>query len=857
MSKVLKRKLFRHKYQTTTNQVPGYRAGAFLDTLRTLANVATPYTQGARMFAQPLMQRGVQFGQKVAESPAGKLAGRGIKRLGENRFVRGLGNVISAAAPIGAVGYGAKTLYDLGQSGVAASRGDFDQAKTELGEAADSAITAAYNIPFVRKGAQLYSKAGKYLGLPGEGRGLRRLAQTVTPKFTKSFLGGAGFEAGLVGADAALPDYEPNLFEEKPRAHNLFPPTPEDEAKLDGTNNNVLTQQTGETTETDRQAVVGEGEQSAVEKNASSEQELANPNVLGRDVLTASRDERNKNVVLREENPKLYEDIMAGKDGALTKEMQNQFDEQYADANAQTYSKRTDPYSTVQTDLTTLGNELQKAEYDNSKAMALVDKYAKTIDDKKKQSFEEYRKRYQEMTGDDGTNNYRDLAMFKWAMRMMSGKTTQTGMGGFFDILGRSSSALADDILAIDQSEKAQRRALADRYMNYEALFDQQKDQQLYNIFTQKLGLIQNVQEKKFLSDQDMIDKMFEINKLQIEARTDAAKLQNEAFKNYFKVGDGTTYKLPDANVFGGERMITLYQNDQKVPMFFNPAKGKLEPFMINGKLADIDKLSKVEYNATKLAEIFDQMKSIDEAMRYSDQFKKITSEEGFGDGIIGLSGSVELLLENLGDVLTQLPVAGPSLAKFLGHSELSSMMVGGDNSAFKQQLAKISDPKEAAEILKRYDDDIGRVTNRSYVLKVAKDRGIAADDEAKLAALSQLLIIEQRMKYNVAHANKAGDRLAVSDIKSAEGRTQIFTIFKSRRIIKKNYENFGIEMTGTFAKQFDKWKQFGGDPNAIARAFHDNAFVKALLAEQDMKIEQVGTEEEILERLKQQGLLR
>ena len=63
--------------------------------------------------------------------------------------------------------------------------------------------------------------------------------------------------------------------------------------------------------------------------------------------------------------------------------------------------------------------------------------------------------------------------------------------------------------------------------------------------------------------------------------------------------------------------------------------------------------------------------------------------------------------------------------------------------------------------------------------------------------------------------------------------------------------------MKENFARQFDKWKQFGGDPNAIARAFHDNEFVKESLAEQNMKIEQIGTEAEIIKRMKQQGLLR
>ena len=905
MSKVLKRKLFRHKYQTTTNQVPGYSAGAFLNTLRTLANVVTPYTQGAKMYAQPLMQRGVQFGQKVAESPAGRLAGRGIKRLGENRFVKGLGNVVAGASVPYASYSAGQTLYNLGQSGMAVGRGDFDQAKTELGEAAQSAVDTAYNIPFLRKGADLYSKGVKAIGM-GEGRGARKLAQTVTPKFTKTAAGGLGFEGGVLAADVALPDYEPNLFEEKPRAHNLFPPTPEDEAKLDSTNNNVLTQ-TGESGETERQAVVEEGGQSAVEANASETQFLVNSENLNRVYGQASKEiQKDKkdvsisDVIKRTEDPELYDKVISGGQGGIAKEMQIIFDQDFAKANAKELENI--ELNSGESSLGTAATLVENQNRDMLSSAALIADYESKLDERKKKSFDEYKKTYQEMTGDDGKNNYRDLAVLKWAMRMMSGKTSQTGLAGFFDVFGRSSAALADDIMAIDQNEKANARLMAEKYMDYEKAFETTTAANEKDIFVSKLGLAQQIEERAYQDEKQAAQNAFELDKLSKELNAKAEEARVKRMRELTQAdGKGRKYLIKDPNAFLGRRGTTVYFNKNKDPLIYgdyvdqdgNRRRGLIPYLDDKGLPVMVDKLREVKNNPTLQAKSLNRMKNAAEAMRYSRTVQDIVRKHG--TDIIGLSGELQVLYGKLTDTLSQVPGVGPGLSRALGGTNANDYVTGRSgneylgfdqvNTNFSKSLGTLTlgdglDAAEAAKtaadleklygkdwerknseaVIRMYNDDMKLVTSEGYINKIARKFKLdpaEADFADKKRALAELLIIEQRMKYLVAHANKGGDRLAVSDILNAAERTQIFPIFGDRGLVLKNYESFGDEMRKVMNTEFERYLSNGGDESVIPLMFKDNEWVIENQANQPNPRRQVISKEDAEARLKSTGVIQ
>ena len=254
-------------------------------------------------------------------------------------------------------------------------------------------------------------------------------------------------------------------------------------------------------------------------------------------------------------------------------------------------------------------------------------------------------------------------------------------------------------------------------------------------------------------------------------------------------------------------------------------------------------------------------MKMANEAMRFSKQFGDITDQ--FGDDVIGLSGAFKILQANLTDVLSQVPVAGDSLSSMLGGNNLNAYVTSGSDEEFKRELSKLAgetdsgtlvDQKEIQAILDEYDSDISKVKNRLSAVRY--NYGIKKSDKSQIEALSSLMIMEQRMKYVLAHANKAGDRLALSDIASAAQRTEIFPLFKSRDIIKENYRKFSTEMETVMKQKFEEYLQYGGDPNVIMRAFPDNEWVIKTLDKQGIKQENIPSEADIIENLKRKGLI-
>jgi len=72
---------------------------------------------------------------------------------------------------------------------------------------------------------------------------------------------------------------------------------------------------------------------------------------------------------------------------------------------------------------------------------------------------------------------------------------------------------------------------------------------------------------------------------------------------------------------------------------------------------------------------------------------------------------------------------------------------------------------KETELMLENYDKDMAKVEKRAKEMATAsyKERGggfLSRPSDAELTAFSKLALIEQRMKYLVANANKAEDRL-------------------------------------------------------------------------------------------------
>jgi hypothetical protein len=101
---------------------------------------------------------------------------------------------------------------------------------------------------------------------------------------------------------------------------------------------------------------------------------------------------------------------------------------------------------------------------------------------------------------------------------------------------------------------------------------------------------------------------------------------------------------------------------------------------------------------------------------------------------------------------------------------------------------------------------------------------------DKELAQLARAKLIETRMKYILANANKAEDRLTVADVKNAEENTQILKWFTSPEKIKSQYQALEKELEQQFKAVSTSYMQSGGTSTYITSQFGYMPEVKSYL---------------------------
>ena len=131
---------------------------------------------------------------------------------------------------------------------------------------------------------------------------------------------------------------------------------------------------------------------------------------------------------------------------------------------------------------------------------------------------------------------------------------------------------------------------------------------------------------------------------------------------------------------------------------------------------------------------------------------------------------------------------------------------------------------KDATSLMKKYDEDMAKVEKRAR--EIAKDAGrggiFSRPTDKELETFTKLALIEQRMKYLVANANKAEDRLTQKDIENAEKNTRIIQFVGSAKRVKENYR----QLRGEFAQKARgtamQYRAAGGTESSM-KYFRDN----------------------------------
>ena len=149
--------------------------------------------------------------------------------------------------------------------------------------------------------------------------------------------------------------------------------------------------------------------------------------------------------------------------------------------------------------------------------------------------------------------------------------------------------------------------------------------------------------------------------------------------------------------------------------------------------------------------------------------------------------------------------------------------ITGSDFDAeIKTLMRNNEDQKVADKLIENYEKDMTEEVDKraKEMFKDAKkDMGggfLSRPTDAQLATFTKLALIEQRMKYLVANANKSEDRLTQKDIENAAQRTGIIKFFGSAKTVRQNYMNLKEEFENKAQGFAMQYRRAGGTESSM-----------------------------------------
>lgn len=375
--------------------------------------------------------------------------------------------------------------------------------------------------------------------------------------------------------------------------------------------------------------------------------------------------------------------------------------------------------------------------------------------------FLEFKNQINKMTGSDNSN-LNNLLMMRAAGQMLSGKSPEKGVRGFLDITGQTLASSADAMIGLK-------------------LKQQDSDMKLAQAF--------------------------------LKMKSDKAKGAG------MLTGGDKTVRVSDPSVPGGFRnvRVSLGKDNKYYTRQYDPNTGQ-------------QSFSPADFTGTDVKENPDKLNKalmgLEDNRRGGKMVEFVIKNAGEG----GTKAALGLLTED----------AFGTLDFFAGGN------VGGDSSVIDDQIRsemlkntdtiggsgfgkRINIGKTEGDTLSsQFNSDLedAKENGAERVEKQLKKAGIIAKNyrptEDELRNYTRLALIEQRMKYIVANANKSEDRLTQKDIDNAAKRTQIIKYITSPRTIRLNYEQLREEFAEKAGTYLSQYKLNGGEESYIQENFMD-----------------------------------
>ncbi len=233
-------------------------------------------------------------------------------------------------------------------------------------------------------------------------------------------------------------------------------------------------------------------------------------------------------------------------------------------------------------------------------------------------------------------------------------------------------------------------------------------------------------------------------------------------------------------------------------------------------------KYTEVKKQPARLAKYRNQLNSISQGYDYAQEVLSMP------DGTFGLTGRTQIGLEKISSVANDIfGFFGGDLN--LDKSKIDRKIINSFAEDIVDEQGNIipateEQRKETSEVTKMYEDEIGGL------LKNAKRTDGVLDN------LTKARLIETRMKYVLANANKSEDRLTRADVEDAAQRTQILGLTTGEDEVRSAYRNLAKNLEKQF-RGIAKAYNFAGGNRDYIETFTNIPLVQAMNAKKNQEL--------------------
>ena len=504
------------------------------------------------------------------------------------------------------------------------------------------------------------------------------------------------------------------------------------------------------------------------------------------------------------------------------------------------------------------------------------------LKDREKETFDEYMNKFKEYSGADNDKRGYYL-LWQLGSGLANAKTTRGGYAGFLESLNQAGGEVFETAFALNQQDMALRKSLAANFIDYERNFEEQQRLEGKSLDIEKRNLIQLMaskglemeeSERDFLYNRqkDILD--FQVSLMEANAK---GGKQKELTQIYFQdpMGIENIKTLPAA--IGEDGILRVQYKDQNGQIaFYEPGELK-EIFPALGGTRGTD-YALVQNDPGASAKAFTSMTFnrdgwtlIDDIQKMEDEIRAsgIDPEQVLGSGGAIYENFNKLLNFGKG-VLTTVGIdfggrksegtyediiAGNDLGDV--KQFITSSRAGDDNKGFATEDAvKDTDAISLKQFNEMYAKDKANVFSPERMNSISKEVfsgtkfNALKDDEFSTGAekrrlIARLSVYQHKLKYLIANALKAEDRLTQADIADAAGQTSLKDVFKRLVEIREQMKVQKEILEKNFSSSYQRFVRTGGQEvdmisfdmmPSVAKSFklRDQQKRKALVQQQD-----------------------